>query len=57
MLVLVVQSIVNGPFEEVGRFVSELTLNAYFRIMGRPPRGFLGAKMLREDGSVHRVIL
>lgn len=56
MLILVVQSIKNGPFEEAGRSVSEKILNAYFRIMGRPPRGFTGAKMLKENGTVHRVI-
>lgn len=52
MFTLLVQAKVNGPWAEVGVFATIKILYNYFRSMNRPPKGFLGAKVLREDGSV-----
>lgn len=56
MFILVVQAKLGGPWAEVGRFDVMRILNAFFRAMRRPPKGLVGAKVLREDGSVDHVI-
>lgn len=44
-----------GPWAQVGKYLSLDALNEAYRAM-RPTVDIVGAKVLREDGSVHHVI-
>lgn len=60
MFILMVQAKLHGPWTPVGPsegFSLMSILNAFFRAMKRPVNGLVGAKVMREDGTVHHVIL